>query len=234
MSDRVSFLRQDGWISPIDLSNKTLNIIGCGAVGSNVAMIAARMGWSKFQLWDLDIVENHNLPNQAYCISDLRKPKVVALKDRLLEFNPQVNVTIHNKWFVPAEDADLVVGPLVLAADTMKLRKEATDVFSYNTDIPQVVEARLGFIYAEIHNINPFSPEDIEKWVAGLKDDSEIAEGPCNLRLCSTLVQLVAATMVHYLCVLPASQRAGKEAKLPFQTKVMLQDTLYTSIIKTK
>ena len=62
---QVSFLRHAGWVGPEDLTTP-LVIIGCGAVGSHVALCAAKMGFSNFILFDADVVEAHNLPNQTY------------------------------------------------------------------------------------------------------------------------------------------------------------------------
>lgn len=78
MSTAVSFLRHAGWVGPEDL-NDTLTIIGCGAVGSNLALIAAKMGFHEFDLWDADIVEPHNLANQAYDVEHIGMKKVAAL-----------------------------------------------------------------------------------------------------------------------------------------------------------
>ena len=41
----VSFMRHSGFVGPDDCNHLTLNIIGVGATGSMIAMIAARMGW---------------------------------------------------------------------------------------------------------------------------------------------------------------------------------------------
>ena len=62
VEESVSFLRHAGWVGPEDLTD-TINIIGCGATGSHIALAAAKAGFHSFQLWDADIVENHNADN---------------------------------------------------------------------------------------------------------------------------------------------------------------------------
>lgn len=227
---RVDFLRAAGWVSPAVLT-ETLTIIGCGAIGSNVALLAAKMGWTRFSLWDADHVESHNLPNQTYNLPDVGKTKVSALTGVLQTFNPQIKVTQHPEFFTP-EHRDQVSGPLVIATDTMKSRYEITEVFAYNSNIPRVLEARLGFDYGEIHVIDPMSLKNLTDWNASLKDDSEIPEGPCNLRICATLVGVVSSTLAHYLCVPYAERRGAAAWEHPFLTRVVLRDDLVSRTYK--
>ena len=123
----VSFLRHAGWISPEDLQD-TLTIVGCGAVGSHFALIAAKMGFHNFSLWDADIVEDHNLPNQAYDVEHIGKKKVEALAEVLKRFNPEVQIETHDTFFTK-ENKDEIFGPLVIATDTMSSRQDFVDVF---------------------------------------------------------------------------------------------------------
>jgi len=94
----VSFLRHSGWVGPEDFT-EPLNIIGTGAVGSHVAVLAARMGFHKFRLWDHDLVEPHNLANQVFDHNHIGMPKVEAVKDVLTRFNPAIMVETHQKFF---------------------------------------------------------------------------------------------------------------------------------------
>jgi sulfur carrier protein ThiS adenylyltransferase len=225
MAQKVDFLRASGWISPAALRDKTLHIAGCGAIGSHVALFAAKMGWTNFDLWDADLVESHNLPNQTFGLGDIGKPKVEALAKVLTDFNPEIKVTIH-KEFLTKEHKDLIRGPFIIATDSMKSRSEFTEIFQYNTNIPWVLEARLGFDYGEIHVIKPLDFKYINAWNDSLKDDSEVPEGPCNLRICTTLVAAVSATLVHYLCEPYAERRGAAEWEPVWLTRYMLKNQL--------
>ena len=60
-------------------------IVGCGGLGSMVALFLAGAGVGKLTLVDADSVELSNLHRQlAFRESDVAKPKVQALKDQLL------------------------------------------------------------------------------------------------------------------------------------------------------
>ena len=60
-----------------------VGIVGLGGIGSNVAMMLARTGCSRFLLVDDDVVEAGNLNRQFYFPEDLGKKKVDALVERL-------------------------------------------------------------------------------------------------------------------------------------------------------
>ncbi len=227
---KPSFLRASAWISP-ELIPHPLSIIGCGAVGSNTALLAAKMGFTQFQLWDFDQVEDFNLPNQAFNPSHIGRPKVEALQEVLQEFNPAVKVQTFNRRFDVEEDKPLLKGPVVLATDSISSRREITKAFRLNPDIPLVVEARLAFDAAQIHTILPMNVDSLYAWNQTLLiDDNNIEEGPCNHRMCGTLVYVVVGNIVHKLCNLYGVRREGPEWIPPFRQQLHLSADLYTQL----
>ena len=72
-----------------------IHIIGCGSVGSTLAEHLARCGLTQFSLYDFDVVEEHNIVNQMFRQQDVNKPKVEALRDILLEINPEIERTLE-------------------------------------------------------------------------------------------------------------------------------------------
>lgn len=67
-------------------------IAGLGGLGSNIAIILARIGVGQLLLVDYDIVEPSNLNRQSYYISHLGMPKTIALKKQIEEINPFIRV----------------------------------------------------------------------------------------------------------------------------------------------
>lgn len=196
---RVSYLRHEGWFSPAHVSEVSLNIIGVGATGSWIGLIAAKMGFQDFTVWDADRVEEHNLPNQIYDLEDVGNYKVEAFEKVLRRFNPNIRVTKYPIFFEPQHENQLK-GPLVLTVDTMKARKEVCEAFSFNPDVDHVWETKLGFNHGELNIINNMNKDSIDNFKATLRDDTEVPEGPCNLRICTTLVTLIASATVHEIC----------------------------------
>lgn len=203
---KISFLRHDGWVGPSDLSAQTLNIIGCGAVGSHAAVLAVRMGFHKIRLWDNDTVESHNIANQAFLSSQIGEQKTTALADLLKQINPDVMVQTVNRFFTSELDSD-ISGPIIIAVDSITARRDIYKVFLMNPMIPVISEIRLGFDSGEIHVINPLNKNECQAWFDSLVDEDKIAESPCNLRICTTLVQLAVSQSVHAVCNYFAAQR---------------------------
>ncbi|NWQ41856.1 sulfur carrier protein ThiS adenylyltransferase ThiF [Bacillus sp. EB106-08-02-XG196] len=67
-------------------------IAGLGGLGSNIAIMLARIGVGKLLLVDFDIVEPSNLNRQSYYIRHLGMPKTTALKEQIEEINPFITV----------------------------------------------------------------------------------------------------------------------------------------------
>ena len=195
----VSFLRHSGFVGPDDCNEYTLNIIGVGATGSMIAMIAARMGWHRFRIWDLDFVESHNLPNQIYNYNHIGQKKVDALEDVLTSFNPDILVEKHPYFFETEKHKDLLDGPLILTVDSLSARKDIYNSFYMNTDVPVVIETAMGFTHAWITYFVMQHVDWMQNWFANLKDDSEVEEGPCGERIMTTLTLNVASIATQLL-----------------------------------
>lgn len=71
-------------------------IAGLGGLGSNIAIMLARIGVGQLMLVDFDIVEPSNLNRQSYYISHLGMPKTIALKKQIEEINPFITVKTQN------------------------------------------------------------------------------------------------------------------------------------------
>lgn len=219
----VSFNRHNKFVGPADLT-ETLFIIGVGATGSHLALTAARMGFTKFVIYDHDEVEAHNLPNQVYDWKHVGMKKVDALEDVLMRFNHRIEVQKHAKYFTSEEHGHEVEGILVIAVDSMKARKDITEVFDGNPLISLVIESRLGFEFGEVNIIDPMSDTDVENWRSTLLDDNAVPEGPCGLRICVTTVGIIASYMVQQICMQKSQEKSGEEWT-PHKKMVMQYDT---------
>lgn len=85
------------------IQNKTIGIAGAGGLGSNAAMILVRSGFKNFEIIDKDIIDASNLNRQQYFLNEIDQPKVEVTKQRLLDINPDLNITIHQKLWTPQE-----------------------------------------------------------------------------------------------------------------------------------
>ena len=210
VTPNVSFLRHGAFFGPEDSQERTLNIIGVGATGSWVGYLAAKMGWQNFQIWDADTVESHNLPNQIYDISQVGMLKTEAFKQKLLEFNPMVQVQIHNEFYISEKHRNDLEDYVFVGVDTLFARKDIMQGMKSHLLVENVLESRMGFQHAEINSIDPAFPSQIHEYLSLLKTDKEVEESACNARIITTLTCVIASSIVHTICALAAQERHQK------------------------
>lgn len=115
---------------PIDPPN-SIAIVGCGGVGSWVALFAALAGTQVIWLYDDDTVDTNNLNRTPYTPSDVANhvPKVHALKEIIQLHRPEAVVYAVNAKFSPElakhMDTDSSTPSwIIVATDTVKSRQE--------------------------------------------------------------------------------------------------------------
>lgn len=220
----VSFLRHGAFFGPEDSNNFTLNIIGVGATGSWVGLLAAKMGWHKFQVWDADIVESHNCPNQIYDLDQVGLKKVDAFETVLKRFNPNVTVTKHDCFFTSENHSDLLGDAVFVAVDSLSARKDIVQCCVGNWEIDIIAETKMGFSHAEFNLLDPENETSINSYLSLLKNDEEVPESACNERIITTLTTIVAANVTHSICAFYSSQRTQNSVPLPSKTIYTLNE----------
>jgi molybdopterin/thiamine biosynthesis adenylyltransferase len=88
------FSRNSGLLESSWMLDKCVILIGCGSVGSFIALQLARSGVGKFVLCDTDTLEIHNICRHQCGFNDLGRYKVDAVRDKILNINPKAEVTI--------------------------------------------------------------------------------------------------------------------------------------------
>jgi hypothetical protein len=91
------FSRNTGILESDIMLKKGAIIIGCGSVGSLVAMELARAGVGRFFLIDMDVMGYHNICRHQCGMQDVGKYKVIAVKERILQINPSAEVITSTK-----------------------------------------------------------------------------------------------------------------------------------------
>ena len=123
-----------------DRIKENIHIIGCGAIGSTVAFLLAKLGLTNLILYDEDVVESKNVANQMYRDVDIGKPKVEALKDMLIDINPELKDTIQTRGFYKDEQLD---GYVFMAADSIVVRRAIAESNKYNMNVIGMFDFRM-------------------------------------------------------------------------------------------
>ena len=77
-----------------NLSGKRVGLVGCGSVGSKVAVSLARSGVQNFFLIDEDVFFPGNIVRNELALDGVGVHKANLLKDRLLQISPSVDVKL--------------------------------------------------------------------------------------------------------------------------------------------
>ncbi len=90
---RQIILEEIGSHGMMQLLRGRVCIIGAGGLGCPVTQILASVGVGFLRIIDPDLVELSNLPRQyLHFTADVGQPKVISLKEKLLQMNPEIEV----------------------------------------------------------------------------------------------------------------------------------------------
>jgi len=159
----MNYSRQSGIFTPPD---KPIHIVGCGATGSHAAFELAKAGCS-LVLWDFDIVESHNLPNQMFMPTQVGMNKAEALKEVLGMFNPLISITVHARA-CKSSDLREVNGFIFLLVDSFKARHQLAKGLLFSKGNSWVIETRMGVRELSCLVFRPKNPVHWKSWVASL------------------------------------------------------------------
>jgi ThiF family. len=91
------------------LKKSKVAVFGIGGVGSFAAEALARAGIGKFVLVDKDVVEITNLNRQLIATrKTLGRPKAEIMKERILDINPEAEVTVYQAFYLPETASELI------------------------------------------------------------------------------------------------------------------------------
>ncbi len=105
------------------LEAKCVAIIGLGGVGAFAAVMAARAGVGRMVLLDSDCVSLTNKNRQLLALdSTLGRPKTEVLRERLLDINPALQLTVIDRYLDENNVAEILpqgIDFLIDAIDTL-------------------------------------------------------------------------------------------------------------------
>jgi len=160
-----------------EFGDRRVDVIGCGATGSRIALSLAKLGIRNLHIWDFDKIEAHNIANQAFGNDDIGKFKVEALAETIKRQTGLI-ATAHNE----AVTGRSTLGEHVfLLTDSMKSRKEIWQgALRFKLHVKDMIETRMGADEGRIYAIRPFIPDDAKFWEETLYDDAEASESLCG------------------------------------------------------
>ena len=188
----MNLSRQTGIIAPDILKNaEVVTLIGVGGIGSPLVLTLAKMGIPKFVLIDPDTVEDYNIPNQLFRLSDIGRPKVIAAKEVIEAFTGAEVVAIQEKF----DGSQKLEGIVISGVDWMTVRKMIWESLRFNPLVPLYVEGRMASELLRIYTLNPTDPNAVTAYEATLYSDEEAQQAPCTAKSIIYTVMVSAGLM---------------------------------------
>lgn len=177
----IKYTRQNGIINIKAYRDNKIAIIGCGAIGSFTAISLAKMGLTNFFLVDFDIVEEHNIPNQFFGVSDIGKNKVDSTIKYMREFNPECNIHTHIGKFTSklGFDKSKIV---ISCVDNMETRRLIFNTAQKDKNVQLLIDGRMNGLQAQIYAIDMTNGQEIGLYQNTLFGDNEAVQGRCTER----------------------------------------------------
>lgn len=181
-----------------------IHLIGCGSVGSSVAELLARFGLKNVNLYDFDVVEEHNLANQMFTTEDLYKEKTEGIYKRWVEINPEAekSIKIYNEGW----NGQKLSGYVFLCVDNIDLRRKIVNDNKYNLNIKAMFDFRTALTEAQHYAADWNKQEDIDRFLDTMDFSHEEAEknvpiSACKVSLCvmPTVWSVAMAGVVNFV-----------------------------------
>lgn len=185
-------LHRQSDIVPIDkLANRTVQVVGCGGIGRQVAIQLATMGVPNLMLVDGDTVEEHNFGVQGFFEKHLGLHKVEALKQDIAEINSSCNVEAIPTMFKKTDKHGHIVFACV---DNMAARKLIWETVSDNIEL--FVDGRMLGLTMRV--LCAFDEESIDHYEdpVNLFSDEQGREGRCTEKSTIFTANVIAGLMI--------------------------------------
>lgn len=197
-------IRQRDIVPEAELANWQIIIVGCGAIGHQIARQLAALGVVDAILVDYDIVGIENMSAQGFCEDEIAKPKVDIVADEMSRMFPNISLRCLKEKFSATKvkkfiDPDKKV-VIFSCVDSMAARKEIHESMAGKADM--FIDSRMG---AQSGSVICCSASNWGEYTKTLFPDSEGYEGPCTAKstcYCANIISGFAVSrFVKRLCM---------------------------------
>jgi len=177
--NKERYKRQVALVNIREYIDNQVTIIGCGAIGSFVGISLAKMGLEKFELWDGDAIEEHNLPNQFFEECDIGNNKAAMTKTHMKSYNIDIDIKCVESFF----QEEIIRGHIVICSvDTMRARQDIFNACKRCKNVQLFIDTRMSGLQGQLYTIDMTDDEEIMFYEKTLFTDSEAVQERCTAR----------------------------------------------------
>ena len=189
------YIRQRELIDKDALDRLNVEVIGCGSIGRNVAMMLASIGTNNIRLVDYDIVELLNVPTQGFFEDEVGRLKVDAVMELCSRINPEADVKIWMSEFEGfAEDkpADVVF----CCVDTMSSRDEIFKACCDSGHVKLFIDGRMASEAIRMFTVDTTKDDAVTYYTGEMFSDDEASRERCTRKSTIYCSNVAAGFMV--------------------------------------
>jgi molybdopterin-synthase adenylyltransferase len=186
------FSRQTSLVPKDKLDKLSILVVGCGAIGRQVALQLASMGARKVTIVDFDSVEDHNVTTQGFAHAEIGQKKVDAVREAMIRIDPTMEViSIDGRYTLDMRGYDVVIS----CVDSIDVRKI---IFrGIKTTAALFIDGRMTAETMRVLTWQQGQPEEL--YTDSLFEESEAHTGSCTAKTTIYTASYIAALMMHQL-----------------------------------
>lgn len=165
-----------------------IHIIGVGAIGSNVALMLARLGFTNIHLYDFDKVEAINVANQNYFEKQVGQSKLEATANILKLINPEIQLELHNEGWQPGT---ILAGYIFLCLDNIDTRRQIVKECKNNKYVLAISDFRMGLADAQHYMADNTDQKAVERLLETMDFTHEEAKKALPVSACGTSLSVL-------------------------------------------
>lgn len=212
------------WFTKVQ--EKTIILAGIGGIGSNMAIILAKLNPRAIYIFDGDYVESVNMAGQFYSYQDIGMPKTTALARTISQYTNYSSLVSLERFYNRRES---IVGDIMICGfDSMRARMEYFKIWKERTlSLPEserkeclFMDGRLTATEFQIFCMTGEDTYYMETYQNEyLFNDYEAIDLPCSFKQTGYLAQMIGSFMVNLFVNFCANQvNPARNMSLPFLT----------------
>ena len=191
----IDYTRQIEWFNPDKHEELKVTVVGCGGIGSFLVPHLAQMGIKNITVYDDDIVEVHNLPNQNFDLQHAGIQKVEACKQIVYERTGVIIEAIPERVHKMTKfDCDV----LMLGTDSISSREMCFRLASEH-DVKCIIDGRLGGQYYQVFTVDMYKPDDVHQYQSYFFPQSEQEQPRCTAKAIIYIALDITSDMLRNL-----------------------------------
>jgi len=210
-------MRQEGLVNS-DIFATPVCVVGAGGIGSFTTLALAKIGFQDISVWDMDMIEEHNISNQFYPLSNVGVSKVDGLAQMISMFEGISIRGYKKRW----NKEEKLQGVVVAAVDNMKTRLELFQAVKKDKNVLCLIDGRMGGNQLEVYTVFMQNKTDIRPYTRTLLSDEQIPDVPCTQKAVMYNVLNIASWITNQIRLVLSGKEYKRQLIMDLETMMLV------------